>query len=74
MSVSKAQAASTAKYQKKTYDRVNLLVPKGAREALKELAKEQGDSTNSFVYKALQAYTNNALPDFKSAETDSEDQ
>ena len=73
MPVSKAQAACVAKYRKKNYDRMEILVPKGTRDILRALAKEQGDSTNAYIHKALQAYTGNKLPDFKSAETDTTD-
>lgn len=74
MPVSKAQAACVAKYRKKNYDRMELLMPKGTRDIVRKLAADQDKSVNAFIHEALQAYTNNALPDFKSAEADSENQ
>lgn len=40
-------------YKKKTYDRIELLVPKGQKAAIKEKAAAAGQSVNEFVYTAV---------------------
>lgn len=40
-------------YKKKTYDRMELLVPKGEKAIIKEKAAEAGQSVNEFVYSAV---------------------
>lgn len=41
------------KYIAKTYDRINLTVPKGEKELLKEHAAARGESVNSFINRAI---------------------
>jgi len=41
-----AQRAATARYNKKTYDRIEIVVHKGKKQAIKEFAQKQGKSTN----------------------------
>lgn len=53
MAVSKAQQASVNKYIKSNYDRINVTLPKGARETLKAHAAAQGESVNAFVLRAI---------------------
>lgn len=50
----KTSAAVTNRYQKKKYDRVVILVPKGNKDELKEYADQQGESLNAFVKRAIQ--------------------
>ena len=38
---------------KEKYDRVQLVVPKGTREEIKEFAKSQGKSLNNWVYELI---------------------
>lgn len=38
----------------KTYDRINLTVPKGRKEAVKAHAEAQGESLNAFINRAIQ--------------------
>ena len=40
-------------YIAKTYDRINLTVPKGEKEAIKAHADRQGESVNSFINRAI---------------------
>ncbi len=40
-------------YKKKTYDRMELLVPKGEKAVIKEKAAAAGQSLNEFVYSAV---------------------
>lgn len=54
MAVSKKQQASVNKYIKNNYDRINIVVPKGKREELKEHAKSMGESLNAFVSRATE--------------------
>ena len=42
-------------YKKKNYDRMELLVPKGEKAAIKEKAAATGQSVNEFVYSAVKA-------------------
>lgn len=37
----------------KTYDRINLTVPKGRKEAVKAHAESQGESLNAFINRAI---------------------
>lgn len=49
MPVSEAKKKASKKYQKKNYDRVNILLPKGTKEEI----KNTGESVNGFVNKAV---------------------
>lgn len=40
-------------YKRKNYDRMELLVPKGEKAEIKEVAKSLGKSVNEFVYSAV---------------------
>lgn len=40
-------------YKRKNYDRMELLVPKGEKAEIKEIAKSLGKSVNEFVYSAV---------------------
>ncbi len=53
MAVSKAQQASVNKYIKSNYDRINVTLPKGSRDALKAHAEACGESVNGFVVRAI---------------------
>ncbi len=49
MKYSNAQQEATARYNKKTYDRVDVFVKKGQRQVIKEFAASQGKSINRFI-------------------------
>ena len=58
MKYSDAQKEATARYNKKTYDRIDLVVKKGQRQALKDIAATQGKSLNRFILDAVDAEIN----------------
>lgn len=49
---------ATARYNKKAYDRINIIVKKGQREIIKDFAAKQGKSLNRFVLDAVEAEMN----------------
>lgn len=49
----RASSESKNKYNEKAYDRIALFVPKGKKALLQALAKEQGESLNGFINKAI---------------------
>ena len=46
------------KFIKQKYDRVNLTVPKGKKEKIKEAAKAAGQSVNEYINSAIDSYMN----------------
>lgn len=44
-------------YIAKTYDRINLTVPKGQKEAIKAHAESNGESVNGFINRAIMEVT-----------------
>lgn len=55
MKYSDAQKEATARYNKKAYDRINIIVKKGQRQIIKDFASSQGKSLNRFVCDAIEA-------------------
>ena len=53
LAYSEAQKEATSRYNKKAYDRIDLIVPKGKRRIIAEYAKSQGKSTNRFINEAI---------------------
>lgn len=53
MAYSKAQQEATSRYNKKAYDRIDLIVPKGKRRIIAEFAAAHGKSTNKFINEAI---------------------
>ena len=53
MAYSDAQKEATARYNKKAYDRINLIVRK--RKRIAEYAASQGKSMNRFINDAIDA-------------------
>jgi len=51
--ISEAQKKATAKYHKKAYDRLEIKVAKGRKQAIQDVAQAQGESLNSFVNTAI---------------------
>lgn len=49
MKYSDAQKEATARYNKKTYESINLVVHKGRRQIIKDHAASQGKSVNRFI-------------------------
>jgi len=50
-----SQKEATARYNKKTYDRINIIVKKGQRQIIKDFAASQGKSLNRFVCDLIEA-------------------
>lgn len=55
MAVSKAQQKAVNKYMSANYDRVNVTMPKGRKDAIKAYAMIRGESVNGFINRAIQA-------------------
>ncbi len=53
MTVSKKQQASVNRYIAKSYDRINLTVPKGKKERIQNYAQSVGESVNGFINRAI---------------------
>lgn len=53
MATSKAQQKATNKWIAKTYDRINLTVPKGKQADIKAHAEQRGESVNGFINRAI---------------------
>ena len=47
LAYSEAQKEATARYNKKAYDRIDLIVPKGQRQVIKDFANSKGISINN---------------------------
>jgi hypothetical protein len=48
-----ARTRANRKYNEKAYDRIEITVPKGDKEAVQAHAKAMGESTNAFVNRAM---------------------
>ena len=53
-----SQKEATARYTKKAYDRINIIVKKGQRQVIKDFAASQGKSLNRFVCDLIEAEMN----------------
>lgn len=53
MATTKAGQRAVNKYMKENYDRVNLTMPKGEKDAVKAHAEARGESVNSFINRAI---------------------
>ena len=53
-----SQKEATARYNKKTYDRINIIVKKGQRQLINDYADSQGKSLNRFVCDLIEAEMN----------------
>lgn len=53
-----SQKEATARYNKKAYDRINLVVKKGQRQLIKDYATSQGKSLNRFILDLVEAEMN----------------
>lgn len=51
--VGKASTKAQNKYISKAYDRINLVVPKGDKERIKQHAESKGESVNGFIGRAI---------------------
>ena len=48
-----SQKEATARYNKKAYDRIDVVVKKGQRQIIKDFAASQGKSLNRFICDAI---------------------
>ncbi len=53
MSTDEAKRRSKAKYLTENVDNIMLRVPKGNKERIQNHAKANGESTNAFIYRAI---------------------
>lgn len=53
MAYTEAQKEATARYNKKNYDRIDVVVPKGKRERIKAFAAAHGTSVNKLINDAI---------------------
>ncbi len=53
-----SQKEATARYNKKAYDRINIIVKKGQRQIIKDYAAKQGKSLNRFVLDLIESEMN----------------
>lgn len=53
MATTKASQKAVNKYMKENYDRINLTLPKGSKDALKAHADSTGESVNAFIKRAI---------------------
>lgn len=53
MPATKAQQRAVNKYMKENYDRVNVTMPKGRKDAIKAHAEARGESVNGFINRAI---------------------
>lgn len=60
---SDAQKEATARYNKKAYDRIDVIVPKGKRQVIKDFAASQGKSLNKFICDAIEQQMGAKLKD-----------
>lgn len=49
----KTSAEVKNRYNKKAYDRIELVVPKGDKEVIKAHAESKGESVNGFIQRAI---------------------
>lgn len=54
MPISEAQRKAVAKFNAANYDRIELRVDKGQKDALKAHAESRGETLNGFVNRAIQ--------------------
>ena len=52
--VSKAQQRAVNRYIRRNYDRIELTVPKGQKDIIKEAADSVGESVGMFIRKAIE--------------------
>ena len=50
----KTSAAVKNRYINKAYDRINLTVPKGQKDVIKEYAEKQGKSVNGYINELIE--------------------
>lgn len=51
--IAESQQRALDKYKKKSYDRIEVFVPKGQKDIIKEYAKSNGESVNGLINRLL---------------------
>lgn len=54
MAISEAQKRAVAKYNAKSYDRLELKVAKGKKDVIQDIAEKQGKSVNGYIKEAVE--------------------
>ena len=49
-----ARSKAARKYNEKTYDRIEIVVPKGDKKKIKTVAEQEGTSLNGYINSAIQ--------------------
>ncbi len=49
----RTSSAVKNRYNEKAYDRINLVVPKGEKDRIKEAAEKNGESVNSLINRVV---------------------
>lgn len=55
MAITEAQKRAVAKYNAANYDRIEVKVPKGRKQAVEAHARERGESVNGLVNRLVRA-------------------
>ena len=50
---SKAKIDANRRYDEKTYDHLNIIIPKGHKDIIKEHAQKKGESVSAYVNRAI---------------------
>ena len=72
--MSRPTAAVTNRYQKKAFDRITVIVPKGQKARVKAYAEERWETINSLVNRLLMVETGQTLEEWKTRTPDTDDE
>lgn len=61
----KAQYEYINDFNRQNYDKISVMLPKGKREYIKQLAENNGESVNSLVNRLLQGVANMTEEEWK---------
>jgi hypothetical protein len=50
---SQAKIKANRRYDEKTYDHLNIIIPKGHKDVIKEHAQRKGESVSAYVNRAI---------------------
>lgn len=67
---SRVKIAANNRYTTKAYDRLNIVIPKGQKEAVEAHASSKGQSVNGLVNELLRADMGLSLEEWKGKETE----
>lgn len=66
----KASTKAQNKYIAKAYDRINLTMPKGKKDAVQDHAAQNGESVNAFINRAIDEAMERDRPADRAAATE----